>query len=156
MSIFWTFVIFTEKKSHSVGMNIKWNNENTIINSLIEYDIYIFLIFILFFAGVLLKGLTKRNLMDLNMSTHCLCQLKTKSNQRIHVQRNLKIVHFIAFIRYDRYINAAILIHTIFTKKTHISTLFCTLSKSNFHRWRYNPFTYYCHYQVDPDLHLNL
>ena len=88
----------------------------------------IFLIFILFFAGVLLKGLIKRNLMDLNMSTHCLCQLKTKSNQRIHVQRNLKIVHFIkgpssnglyfiAFIQYDRYINAAILIHTIFTNK---------------------------------------
>ena len=75
-----------------------------------------FLIFILFFAGVLLKGLTKRNLMDLNMSTHCLCQLKTKFNQRIHVQRNLKIVHFIAFIQYDRYINAAILIHTILQK----------------------------------------
>ena len=97
-------------------------------NSLLKYDIYIFLIFILFFAGVLLKGLIKRNLMDLNMSTHCLCQLKTKSNQRIHVQRNLKIVHFIkgpssnglyfiAFIQYDRYINAAILIHTIFTNK---------------------------------------
>ena len=98
------------------------------------YDIYIFLIFILFFAGVLLKGLTKRNLMDLNMSTHCLCQLKTKSNQRIHVQRNLKIVHFIAFIQYDRYINAAILIHTIFTKKyIYISSIFfCMLSTSNF------------------------
>ena len=104
-------------------------------NSSLEYDIYIFmiltyifLIFSLFFAGVLLKGLIKRNLMDLNMSTHCLCQLKTKSNQRIHVQRNLKIVHFIkgpssnglyfiAFIQYDRYINAAILIHTILQTK---------------------------------------
>ena len=106
-------------------------------NSSLEYDIYIFmiltyifLIFSLFFAGVLLKGLIKRNLMDLNMSTHCLCQLKTKSNQRIHVQRNLKIVHFIkgpssnglyfiAFIQYDRYIKAAILIHTILQKKIY-------------------------------------
>ena len=95
-------------------------------NSLLKYDIYIFLIFILFFAGVLLKGLTKRNLMDLNMSTHCLCQLKTKSNQRIHVQRNLKIVHFIAFKQYDRYINAAILIqiYTIFTKDMYFYTFF--------------------------------
>ena len=82
-------------------------------NFSLEYVWYLYFSNIYFiFAGVLLKGLTKRNLMDLNMSTHCLCQLKTKSNQRIHVQRNLKIVHFIAFIQYDRYINAAILIHT--------------------------------------------
>ena len=94
-------------------------------NSSLEYDICIFLIFILFFAGVLLKGLTKRNLMDLNMSTHCLCQLKTKSNQRIHVQRNLKIVHFIAFIQYDRYINAAILIHTILQKNIFLHFFVC-------------------------------
>ena len=107
-------------------------------NSSLEYDIYIFLIFILFFAGVLLKGLTKRNLMDLNMSTHCLCQLKTKSNQRIHVQRNLKIVHFIAFIQYDRYINAAILIHTILQKNIFLHFFVCyrhLIFKPEFAMW---------------------